>query len=81
MIGENGFCILYTFLALVTLIWGARDFGEALHVEVRAHTETLRHITAAIMPFAGVTTRNVTSVGGEELSPEDAKAFGIATVT
>ena len=42
---------------------------------------------AAIMPFAcilaiaGVTTRNVTFVGGEELSPEDAKASGIATVT
>ncbi len=74
-------------MALVTLIWAAREFGEALHVEVRAQTEILRHITAAITPFAcilaiaGVSTRNVTSVGGEELSPENAKACGIATVS
>ena len=84
VIGESGFRILYTVVALFTLIWAAREFGAAPHVEVWGQTEILRNIAAAIMPFAcilaitGVSTRNVTSVGGEELSPEDAKAWGIA---
>ena len=87
VIGESGFRILYTVVALFTLIWAAREFGAAPHVEVWGQTEILRNTAAAIMPFAcilaiaGVSTRNVTSVGGEELSPEDAKAWGIVTVT
>lgn len=86
-IGENGFRILFTVFALVTLIWAARAFDAAPHVAVWAQTELLRHIPAAIMPIAcilaiaGVSTRSVTSVGGEELSTEEAKAQGIITVT
>ena len=76
VIGESGFRILYTVVALFTLIWAAREFGAAPHVEVWGQTEILRNIAAAIMPFAcilaiaGVSTRNVTSVGCFACTPE-----------
>ena len=34
VIGESSFRILYTVVALFTLIWAAREFGAAPHVEV-----------------------------------------------
>ena len=36
---------------------------------------------ACIFAIAGVSTRTVTSVGGETMSPEDARPAGILTVT
>ena len=86
-IGTNGFRLLFSVFALVTLVWAVRAYTAAPVEELWAQTETLRHIPAMIMPIAcifavaGVSTRNVTSVGGEGMSTEDAAARGIVTVT
>ena len=78
-IGNNGFRGLFSVFALVTLIWAVRCYVAAPYEELWMQTEVLRSIPAAIMPIAcifaiaGVSTRTVTSVGGETMSPEDAR--------
>ena len=86
-IGNNGFRGLFSVFALVTLIWAVRCYVAAPYEELWVQTEALQSIPAAIMPIAcifaiaGVSTRTVTSVGGETMSPEDARPAGILTVT
>ena len=86
-IGNNGFRGLFSVFALVTLIWAVRCYVAAPYEELWVQTEALQSIPAAIMPIAcifaiaGVSTRTVTSVGGETMSPEDARPRGILTVT
>ncbi|MEL0110894.1 MAG: NnrU family protein [Rickettsiales bacterium] len=86
-IGVNGFRILFSVFALVTLVWAIRSYAAAPYEELWAQTTALRQVPAMIMPIAcilavaGVSTRNVTSVGGETLSPMDAPSRGIVTVT
>lgn len=87
VIGNNGFRGLFSIFALITLIWAIRAYAAAPYEELWAQTTVLRHIPAVLMPIAcvlavaGVTTRNVTSVGGETMLPEDTPARGIVTVT
>lgn len=87
MIGANGFRILFSIFALITMIWSVKAYIAAPYQELWAQTEALRHIPATIMPLAcilaiaGISTRNITSVGGESMSPDDTPARGIVTVT
>lgn len=87
MIGGKGFRVLFSVFALVTLVWTIRAYVAAPVVELWPQTVALRHVPALVMPFAcilivaGVSTRNVTAVGGEALRPEDARSHGIITIT
>jgi uncharacterized membrane protein len=87
MIGANGFRILFSIFALATLVWAVRAYIAAPYAELWVQTAALRHIPAMVMPLAcilavaGVSTRNVTSVGGETMTTEESSARGIVTVT
>lgn len=86
-IGANVFRGLFSVVALATFAWMLLAFSEAPHHELWAMTPALRHITFVIMPIAvmlvviGLTTRNVTSVGGEGTENTADIVQGIVTVT
>ena len=86
-IGNNGFRGLFSIFALFTLIWALRCYVAAPYEELWMQTEVLWSISAAIMPtarifaIASVSTRTEMSVGGETMSPQDARLRGILMVT
>lgn len=87
MLGEAGFRGAYSLVALATLVWTVMAYGAAPHVEYWRAGMGLTHVPAVLMPIAcllavaGMTSRTVTMVGGEDLAREPQPASGIATVT
>lgn len=86
-LGENGFRMIYSAVALVGLVGMIRCYGTAPYHELWPAEPWMRFVPAALMPFAfillaaGVTTRSATTVGGEALAKEMNPAPGIMRVT
>jgi len=70
LLGENGFRIVYSAVALVTLVWLMRAAGAAPVVSLWPETAWARWVPILVMPFAlvllvaGVTTPSPTAMGG-----------------
>jgi uncharacterized membrane protein len=86
-LGENGFRGLFSVFALVTLAWVIAAYNAAPFVELWAASAAFNIIPLVIMPIscvfavAGLTTRNVTMVGGENALNEPDSTPGIMTIT
>ena len=86
-LGENRFRGLFSVFALVTLTWVIVAYNTAPFVELWAASAAFNIIPLAIMPVAcvfavsGLTTRNVTMVGGENTLSEPDPTPGIMTIT
>lgn len=86
-LGEQSFTIVYSGVALLTLVVFAIAYGETPYVELWAPAARLRLIPAVVMPFAallvvcGLSQRNPTAVGqGFDAAARD-PAPGILKVT
>lgn len=90
-LGEGGFRALYSLFAAVTLVWMVIAYGDAPFIEVWSPPAWFRWVPILVMPFAsllvvgGLSTRNLTAVGGERLattgSGSEKTAPGIISVT
>lgn len=90
-LGDNGFRVLYSLFAAVTFVWMVVAYGNAPVVAVWEPPAVFRWIPIAVMPVAsflvvaGLSTRNLTAVGGERLttagSGSEKTAPGIVSVT
>lgn len=86
-LGEGPFRALYSTAALGTLIWAIAAYSEAPANPLWTAGMGLTHIPVVLMIFAcllavaGMTSRNITMVGGESLAGEPAAVSGIVTVT
>ena len=86
-LGENGFRGLFSVFALVTLTWVIVAYNAAPFVELWAASAAFNIVALFIMPIscvfavAGLTTRNVTMVGGEHALTEPEATPGIMTIT
>src|SRR3546814_711166 len=86
-LGENGFRALYSLVAVVTLLWVVMAYGVAPYVPLWAPWSGYRLVPLLVMPVAsilvvaGLTTRNVTAVGGERFAGGTRPVGGITTVT
>ena len=87
LIGEGVFRAVYALVALATFIWMMRAYGAAPYVELWPSAPALRIVSLVTMPFVclfavvGLTTRNVTGVGGESLLDDPHPVKGVATIT
>ena len=87
LFSEGVFRGLYALVALASFIWMLRAYGAAPYVELWPSAPALRAIPLVTMPFvclfavAGLTTRNVTGVGGESLLDDPHPVQGAATIT
>lgn len=90
-LGDSGFRVLYSLFAAVTFVWMVVAYGDAPLLEVWTPPVAFRWIPIVVMPFAsllvvaGLSTRNLTAVGGERLarvgSGSEKTAPGIVSVT
>ena len=86
-IGLSGFRVLFSIFAIITLTWVILAYKMAPYIEWWEASLELNIIPLIIMPFscilavAGLTTHNVTMVGGEHLIDEPNSVKGIMTVT
>ncbi|GMQ90075.1 MAG: hypothetical protein BMS9Abin10_0421 [Gammaproteobacteria bacterium] len=86
-IGEWPFRGLYSIVAVVSLIWLIRAYGNAPEIPLWAQTSWARYFAVSVMPFslilivAGYLTRNPTMVGQERLLSAEHPAPGILKVT
>ncbi len=86
-VGEGIFRALYSVVALASFVWMLRAYGAAPDTALWQPTPALALIPLVTMPFAcvfavaGLTTRNVTGVGGESLLDDPHPVRGAATVT
>ena len=86
-LGENGFRALYSVVALATLVWTVRAWGDAPYQELWLPPVWAGHIPLVVMPFAvillvaSLTMPNVTSVGGERAAEGRNPAPGIMSIT
>lgn len=87
VLGEAGYRVGYSLVALASLTWTVFAFGAAPYVEIWAPYAGLMHVPTVLMPIAcvlavaGVTTPTVTMVGGEALAQNPQPVSGITTVT
>lgn len=86
-VGEGVFRGIYALVALASLIWMLLAYGAAPDAALWRPVPALRNIPLAVMPFAclfvvaGLTTRNVTGIGGETLLDDPHPVRGAATIT
>jgi uncharacterized membrane protein len=86
-VGEGVFRALYALVALASFIWMVRAYGAAPDVALWPPIQALHIIALVAMPFAcvlvvaGLTTRNVTGVGGESMLDDPHPVRGAATIT
>lgn len=86
-LGEIGFRGLFSVFALLSLVWVILAYNTAPFIELWSASAAFNIIPLVIMPFAGVlavaglTTRSVTMVGGENRMDEPNPTPGIITVT
>ncbi|MDH3229499.1 MAG: NnrU family protein [Alphaproteobacteria bacterium] len=87
VLGETLFRGVYSLTAVAAMVWTVIAYGAAPHVELWTADMGLTHVPAILMPFAsilavaGMTTRTVTTVGGETLAQGPHPVAGIVTVT
>ena len=86
-VGERTFRAIYALVALASFIWILLAYGAAPDAALWQPVPVLRHIARVVMPFAclflvaGLTTRNVTGIGGETLLDDPHPVRGAATIT
>ena len=86
-LGENGFRLLYTALAIAAMVWVVRAYGAAPFVPIWEPGPGLGHTPLIVMPFAcilivaGLSTPNITMVAGERHAEQPHPAPGIMTIT
>jgi uncharacterized membrane protein len=86
-VGENGYRVLYSLLALVALVWLATAWRAAPYLPLWDAGAGLRHLALALMPLAfllvvcAVTTSNPTVVGQKPDPDARSPAVGIVRVT
>ena len=86
-IGEMPFRMLYSTVALVSLLWMVRAFGAAPYVALWTAPPALAWIPVLIMPLAwylviaGVTTPNPGMVGLTDVVEEGAPCRGVHSIT
>src|SRR5689334_22584327 len=86
-IGERGFLLLYSAVALVTLAWFVVAYVHAPTIRLWSPPSWARTVALAAMPIAtilligGYTTRNPTAVGMERAASSDDPAPGILRIT
>lgn len=87
VIGEGSFRAIYSFAALGALIWMILAYREAPGTylwdgrRLFAWLPGVLMLIASQLAVAGMTTRNVTMVGGESLAGEPGEISGIVTIT
>ncbi len=87
VIGENGFRLLYSAVAVASLAWVITAYRAAPHVQLWPDPPQLRLLPICLMPFAcilvvaGITTSNVTMFAGERYADGPRPVWGIVTVT
>jgi uncharacterized membrane protein len=85
--GEGGFRGIYSLAALGALIWAIAAYREAPTAYLWDENHFLARVPGLLMliacqlAVAGMTTRNVTMVGGESLAGEPGEISGIVTIT
>ncbi len=89
-LGEQGFLIAYSLIAVSALVWMLAAYGAAPHHTIWVPPPGLRVVPLALMPIAcvlivcGLTTRSLTAVGGVHAAgaggPHSA-APGIVSIT
>ena len=86
-IGDSAFKAMYSLIVLAAFGWMLLAYRDAPFIEVWAPTLALKHVPVFVMPVVcllvvlGLTTRNVTAVGGEKLLDNLRPVRGIATIT
>lgn len=86
-LGVNGFRMLYSAVALGSLVWAVAAYRAAPVVPLWGDLPALRHLPLLVMPFAcillvaGVSTQNVTMLAGERYLGGTRPLWGIVTVT
>lgn len=86
-LGENGFRILFSLVALVTLVWTIKAWADAPYHALWVPPIWAAHVPLVVMPFAailvvaGQTTPNATSIGGERVAEGRHPAPGIMSIT
>lgn len=86
-IGQNGFRLVYSGLALATLVWVVAAYGKAPVIVLWPVSRGLWYLPFFILPFAcillvaAVTTQNVTMIAGERFLDGPRPLWGIITVT
>lgn len=86
-LGERGFTILYSTLAVLTLLWLGRAYGTAPYVELWGQPPWTRWIPIVVMPLAlllavcGLSQANPTMVEQKLRPASDDPAPGILKVT
>jgi len=87
LVGKGVFRAIYALVALGTFYWMLSAFGAAPFVELWGPHPISRAVPLVAMPFAcvfavaGLTTRNVTGIGGEALLDDPHPVRGAATIT
>jgi uncharacterized membrane protein len=87
LLGEGLFRTFYSAAALGALIWAVAAYRQAPLDPLWHQTSSLAHLPFILMVFAcplavaGLTTRNVTMVGGEKMAGEPEEFAGIITIT
>lgn len=86
-LGEGPFRAFYSLFALAALVWTVMAYNAAPYIELWPASPAFTHIPYLLMPFAsvlavaGLTTRTVTTVGGEAMKDNPRLVSGIVTVT
>lgn len=86
-LGPTGFRILYSLVAVVTLVWMIKAYTQAPFVPLWAFVPLLDWVPLLVMPIAsillvaGVTTTSPTAVGSESAALAADPAPGILRVT
>lgn len=86
-LGERGFLLLYSALALVTLAWFIHAYANSPQVQLWIPPPWARLVPLIVMPvasillIAGLTTPNPTAVGMERSAAADDPAQGVLRIT
>lgn len=87
LLGEGGFRTIYSLAALGALIWVITAYRETPTISLWEGGRGIAWVPGILMfiacqlAVAGMTTRNVTMVGGESLAGEPGEISGIVTIT
>lgn len=87
LLGENGFRLIYSVVAVASLAWVITAYRAAPDVRLWLDPPQLRYLPIALMPVAcilvvaGITTSNVTMFAGERFADGPRPVWGIVTVT
>jgi uncharacterized membrane protein len=86
-IGNRGFRIVYSAIAIALIVWMVLAYGDAPVIDLWTPSVALRHLSLAIMPFAcilvvaGASTANPSAIGSDRPDVAAAGPVGILKVT